>query len=55
MITPKTMTIDHAMQRHQGMNRKQFQLMLLRGELKGNKVGHLWHISVADLDKKFGG
>jgi len=51
----KTMTIEMAMERHQGINRKQMQLLLLRGQLKGKKVGNIWHVSVADLDRVFGG
>lgn len=53
--SPKTMTINNVIQRHQGLSSKKIQLMLLRGELKGRKVDNIWHVSVADLDRVFGG
>lgn len=55
MTISKTMTVAHVLQRHQGLSSKKVQLMLLRGELKGKKVDNIWHISVADLDRVFGG
>lgn len=49
----KTVTITQAMERHAGISRRQFQNMILHGELKARKVGNQWIIPITELDRVF--
>lgn len=47
------MTIQEACIRHAGVNQYKLRDMCIQQKIRAQKVGKLWHIPVAELDRVF--